>query len=301
MNRIASTIALILCTCCWLSAQELDFQVSVNAQAVASADPKTFEQLESELTELLNRSTWTEDTFEDHEKISGQMTITITKELSATSFEAELAIVTGRPVYKSTYNSQLIKYLDRNVIFSYDGIRPIQKSDNNYLDNLSSVITYYVYFILGMDYDSFSPNGGQVYFDKAFDVYNALPSGLQRSDKGWTNQDNTQQNRYFLLENARSPSLKGFRNAFYEYHRLGMDTMHEDPARARAVLLSAITQVGQAQIDYGRSILVRMFSDAKELEIIQVFEPAAAGEKQKVREIMSEINPQKSSAYKSLR
>jgi len=229
------------------------------------------------------------------------MTITITKELSATSFEAELAIVTGRPVYKSTYNSQLIKYLDRNVIFSYDGIRPIQKSDNNYLDNLSSVITYYVYFILGMDYDSFSPNGGQVYFDKAFDVYNALPSGLQRSDKGWTNQDNTQQNRYFLLENARSPSLKGFRNAFYEYHRLGMDTMHEDPARARAVLLSAITQVGQAQIDYGRSILVRMFSDAKELEIIQVFEPAAAGEKQKVREIMSEINPQKSSAYKSLR
>jgi len=301
MKRIWIVLALTLWVCGAAIAQELDFQVSVNAQAVASADPKTFQQLQTELSELLNRSTWTEDNFEDHEKISGQITITITKELSPTSFEAEMAIISGRPVYNSTYNSPLIKYLDRNVVFSYDGIRPVQKSDNNYIDNLSSIVTYYVYFILGMDYDSFSANGGNPYFDKAFDVYNALPSGLQRSDRGWTPDDNTQQNRYFLLENARSPSLRGFRSAFYEYHRLGMDTMHEDAGKARAVLVSAITQMGQAQSEYGRSILVRMFSDAKELEIVQIFQPASAGEKSKVIDVMSTINPQKSSAYKALR
>eukprot|EP00095_Tigriopus_kingsejongensis_P007455 snap_masked-scaffold293_size218662-processed-gene-1.0 protein:Tk07455 transcript:snap_masked-scaffold293_size218662-processed-gene-1.0-mRNA-1 annotation:"tryptophanyl-trna synthetase" len=121
--------------------------------------PKIFEALEQEISNMINNERWTDDVFQDHEKIKGQINITVTKELSATSFEAELSIIAARPVFNSTYTSQLIKYLDRSVIFSYDGVRPIQKSDNNYLDNLSSILTYYTYYVLGMDYDSFSPYG----------------------------------------------------------------------------------------------------------------------------------------------
>lgn len=301
MKSIYTTLLALLLCVSYTRAQELDIIVTVNGAAAGNADPQIWESLQREITDMLNTSTWTEDSFEDHEKISGQLTLTITNEPSPGNYEAELGIISGRPVFKSTYNTQLVKYLDRNVSFSYDGLQPIRKSDNNYIDNLSSIITFYAYFIIGMDYDSYSPLGGTEYFDKAFDLYNSLPSILQRGDRGWSNQDNSLQNRYFLLENSRSPSLKGFRNGWYEYHRLGVDIMHEDPSKARAVMLSAITQIGQAQKDYGRSILCRMFTDAKELEIIQVYEPASKGEKKKVSDIMSEINPQKSSAYKNLR
>lgn len=282
-------------------AQELDFRVTVVAPALASADPKIFETLEREVSNMINNERWTEDIYQDHEKIKGQINITITNELSSTSFEAELSIIAARPVFNSTYTSQVIKYLDRNVVFSYDGVTPIQKSDNNYLDNLSSILTYYTYFVLGMDYDSFSPYGGNPYFDKAFDVYSALPTSLQRGDRGWTPDDNSQQNRYYLLENVRNPSLKEFRNAFYEYHRLAMDKMSEDPDKARASLLGAITQIGEAEKNYPRSILIRMFSDAKELEILEIFQPASGGEKAKVSKIMSAINPLKASVYNNLR
>ncbi len=297
MRKILTVVLLAMTTL--ITAQELNIQVNVKANNIENADPKIFKTLEAEITEMINSNTWTDDTFEDHERIEGQITLTISKEINATNFEAELAIVTARPVFNSTYKSQLIKYLDRSVIFSYDGIRPIQKSENNYLDNLSSIISYYVYIIIGMDYDSFSPNGGNPYFDKAFDVYTALPSGLKKG-RGWTTEDNSQHNRYYLLNNIRNPSLKGFRNAFYEYHRLALDKMSEDPGKARASLLGAITQIGEVEKNYPRSILIRMFSDAKELEILDIFRPASKGEKSKVSKIMSSINPMKSTAYKNL-
>ena len=283
-----------------VQAQELDFKISVSSPANSNTDPKVFEKLETEITELFNNTRWTDDTFQDHERIKGQIAITITNELSSTSFEAELSVISARPVFNSTYTSQLIKYLDRNVSFNYDGVRPIQKSDNNYLDPLSSILTFYAYYILGMDYDSFSPNGGEPFFDKAYDVFEALPSAVQRGDRGWSSDDLSQQNRYFLLENIRNPSLAPFRNAFYEYHRVALDNMHDDPEKSRAVLLSTITQIGENDKNYPRSILIRMFSDAKELEIVDIYKAGSAGEKTKVKKIMSAINPTKSSAYRDL-
>jgi len=298
--KLLLTIFSLLLVSGTIFAQELDIKVSVSSPANANADPKVFERLETEITELLNNTKWTEDEFQDHEKIQGQIAITITKEVSTTAFEAELSVISARPVFNSTYTSQLIKYLDRNVSFSYDGVRPIQKSENNYIDPLSSIITFYAYYIIGMDYDSFSPNGGEPYFDKAYDVFESLPSAIQRGDQGWTSDNLSQQNRYFLIENVRNPSLAPFRGAFYEYHRMALDKMHEDPEKSRAVLLSTLTQIGENDKNYPRSILIRMFSDAKELEIVDIFKAGSAGEKSKVKKIMSAINPTKSSAYRNL-
>lgn len=280
-------------------AQEMDITVKVSAPNLTIADPGIFKNLEREVNEMINNNQWTEEEYEDHEKISGQISITISKEISATSFEAEIAVLSARPVFNSSYTSQLVKYLDKNVTFSYDGLKPIQKSDN-YVDNLSSILTFYVYYIIGMDYDSFSPYGGDAYFQKAFDIYASLPNTLQRGDDGWRADGNSQNNRYFLVENVRNPSLRGFRNAYYEYHRLALDKMHEDPNRARAVLTSSITQMGAAEDNYPRAILVRMFSDAKQAEITEIYKPAPAGEKKKVSTIMSKIDPQKATIYKNI-
>lgn len=280
--------------------QEFDFKVSVKAPSIANADPTIFKKLETEVSNMINNNRWTEDEYQAHEKINGQLNITITKELSATSFEAEIAIISGRPVYKSTSSTQTMKYLDKNVQFSYDGVQPVQKTDNTYIDNLSSIITFYMYYVLGLDYDSFSLSGGTPYFQKAFDVYNSIPSNIQRGDKGWTNEDNSRRNRYFLIQNTRNPSLREFRRAFYEYHRLGLDEMHRDAGRARAVMTSAITQMGEADNNNPGSVLIRMFTDAKEMEILDVYKVAIEGEKKKVGDILGRINPLKASIFKNM-
>jgi len=293
-------ITIILLSSQLLFGQELDFKVNVSSPANVSTDPKVFEKLETELTELLNSTRWTEEDYEEHEKIKGQLSITITNEVSVSNFEAELSVISARPIFGSTYTSQLIKYQDKSVNFNYDGVRPVQRTENNYIDPLSSIISFYAYIIIGMDYDSFSDKGGDPYFDKAYVIYESLPSVVQRGDKGWSNNSISQQNRFYLLDNVRNPSLSQFRTAFYEYHRLALDIFHEDPDKGRAILTSAITQMGENDKRFPRSILIRMFSDAKELEISEVYKPAAKGERTKVGKIMSTINPLKASVYNNL-
>lgn len=300
--RVAILILFLVASGSHLKAQDLDIDVTVTVtqQAIGDADPSVFKKLEADISEMINNNKWTEETFQEHEKIQGSITLAITEQLSLTSFQAELTIVSARPVFNSTYTTRLLNYADRGLVFSYDGVQPIYKSDNNYIDNLSTVLTYYMYILIGVDYDSFSPSGGDPYFEKAYEIYDALPSSLQRGDRGWTNEDISQQNRYFLLENIRNPSLKGFRTAFYEYHRKGLDLLHEDPDKARAVMVSAITQISDAEKKYPRAILVRNFTDAKDNEILDIFGPASVGEKSKVRKIMTELNPIKE-AYKKLK
>lgn len=294
-------VFLIVCSA-GVNAQDLDIDVTVNVtpQAVGFADPSIFEKLESDISEMINSNKWTSEEYKEHEKIQGSITLAILGQPSLNTFQADITIISARPVFNSTYTSRLMNYADRGITFTYDGIQPIYKSDNNYIDNLSTILTYLTYVLIGIDYDSFSPNGGDPYFDKAYEIYDALPSTLQRGDDGWTSDDQSQQNRYFLLENLRNPSLKGFRTAFYEYHRKGLDLMHEDPDKARAVMVSAITQISDAEKKYPRAIVVRMFTDAKDTEILEIFGPASVGERSKVKKIMTELNPIKD-AYKELK
>lgn len=284
-----------------VAAQELDFDISVKAPTLDNADPKIFQTLEAEIKQLFNETRWTEDTYQDHEKIKGQLTLTVTAETSPTTFEGEITLVSVRPIYKSTTTTQLIRYFDKNVSFSYDGLQPIVKSDNSYIDNLSSILTYFAYIVLAVDYDSFSSNGGEPYYDKAYDVYAALPQGLQRGDSGWSSDNFQGQNRYFLVENARNPSLRAFRAAYYDYHRLAIDNMYDDPHKSRAVMMSAITQIGETERNYPRSIFIRMFSDAKKLELANIFKGASNGEKSKLKKIMGSIDPSNNTIFNNLR
>ena len=303
MKYYIQTITCLMLFLSWgtTNAQEFDLSVKVSAPSLVTADPKVMESLEKELDNLFNGTQWTEDSFEEHERITGNIQLTVKEELSATSFKAELVIQTSRPVYNSTYSSPTMRYLDRNVTFSYDGLRPIQKTEDGYIDNFSSILSFFAYYMLAVDYDSFSKMGGDKYYEKAFSIYNNLPNTVQRGDSGWTQDDKRQQNRYYLLENARSPRFRRYREAFYSYHRLGLDKMYDDLVGGRQVMLEAITDVGRVDKEVNNTILPRMFSDTKRLEILDVFLIADADQKTKVRSIMIGIDPTQTEAYRDLR
>lgn len=282
-----------------VSAQELNINVKVQSPATTTADPSLYVKLEKEIRELLNNTQWTSVEYEDYERIEGNFNLIISKELSATSFEAELALQTSRPVFGSMYKTPVISTIDKHVVFTYDGIQPVVNSSQVYVDNLSSIVSFYAYMMIGMDADTYALEGGRSYYEKALQVYNNLPSSAQRGDKGWSSSSIKENNRYFFMDNCLSPTHKEFRSAIYDYHRLGLDIMEKDYGKARVILSSAITSIGSVHEKHPKSGLIRMFSDAKRSEFIEIFKVADAGEKSKVKSILSKIDPSSASIYRS--
>lgn len=282
-----------------INAQEFNMKVSVKTlptMTVASVGPSFFKDLESKIAELLNTTRWTNDEFSDQEKIRGSFNMTITEVDQGTAFRAELIVQTERPVYSSSYSSPMISIIDKNVSFVYADLQPLQKTTNTFYDNLSSIISFYSYYILGLDYDSFSNNGGNTYFALAQEVMTSLPSGVA-FDEGWRNTGSGRVNRHWLLENILNPNMRQFRQAYYEYHRLSLDKMFDESDRSRAVLLSALTSIGQANIEYPNSYLIQMFCDAKRDEIIEIFKLGDKGQKDKLKGIMKGMDVSRASKY----
>ena len=282
-----------------LSAQELDFKVSLVVQTSTTADPTLFKDLENNMREFLNATKWTEDEFQNLEKIRGSLQLTITSEPQPNVFTAELILQTERPVFNSSYSSPILNLIDKNVSFSFSGLQPLLKTTNTFYDNLSSILSYYAYLTIGSDYDSFSLNGGELMFNKAQEIITSLPSNMVRDD-GWKNDSGSKRNRYWMVENILNPRMRQFRQAFYEYHRLCLDKMFDDPDKSRAVLLSTLTSIGQANIEYPNSVLLQRFGDAKKDEIVEIFKIGDKGQKTKVSAIMVGIDASKKEKYSVL-
>ncbi len=298
MHKGITFVLLITCLSGVFS-QELNFKVNVVTQSSINSltnDPAFFADLEKNLTEFLNTTKWTEDEFQAQEKIKVALQLTITEELQANVFKAELVWQSERPVFQSSYSSPLISLIDRNIAFTWTGLNPLLKTTNTFYDNLSAILSFYVYYTLGMDYDSFAQNGGEAHFVAAQGIINSLPSNYVRDD-GWKNDGSTRRNRYWLVENILNPRMRQFRQAFYEYHRLSLDKMVEDADKSRAVMLSALTSFGQSNIEYPDTYLIQMLGDTKKDEIIEIFKMGDKGQKTKVKAIMVGMDKAKGDKY----
>ncbi|MBP6236553.1 MAG: DUF4835 family protein [Saprospiraceae bacterium] len=285
-----------------LFAQELNIKVSVVTQGSINSltnDATLFKDLEKNISEFLNTTKWTDDEYQLHEKIRGSIQLTITEEVQANIFKAELVLQTERPVYNSIYSSPLINLIDKNVSFTFNGLQPLLKTTNTFYDNLSSILSFYVYYMMGIDYDSFSLNGGEPHFLKAQEIITSLPSNYVRDD-GWKNDGGSRRNRYWLIENILNPRMRQFRQAFYEYHRLSLDKMYDESDKSRAVMLSALTSIGQANLEYPNTYLIQMFGDAKKDEVVEIFKLGDKGQKIKVKGIMVGMDASKTEKYSVL-
>lgn len=295
----------ILCTLIFLSrsnsdAQELNLSVTVNFPALKSADPKTLKTFETAVREFYNNTQWTEQVFEKEERIEGEIRFNIKNDPGTNVFVADIYVKTGRPVYGSSYSSTVLNHVDKDVTFSYEALAPILNNKNNFTDNLSSILTYYAYIILGYDYDTFSALGGESYFRIANDIINNIPTNVSNGDRGW-NSLGSERNRYWLIENLLNPRVKKLRQAMYDYHRNGLDKMHGDVGLGKAIMLSAIKSVGQVSSSYKNAMVIQMFSNSKRQEILEVFSNSIKSEQRQVYKVMSVIDPSQVDQLRALR
>ena len=282
-------------------AQEFNAKVVVNTPQLQTADPKIFNTLQTSIRDMFNNTKWTEDEFEPEERIEVTLTLNITEETSATSFKANLAINASRPVYNSNYETVIFNYQDQDIQFSYEEYQPVEFSKNVFQDNLSSILGFYAYTILGLDYDSFSELGGDNYFQEAQNIVSTIPSNVARTVGGWTSIESGQRNRYWLIENILNPRMIPYRKAMYLYHRGGLDRMADDLGSAVTACATAITQIAEAHKAYRNTLIVQIFTLSKGTEILQIFTGADQTQKQRVYKAMVQIDAANASKYNVIR
>ncbi len=283
-----------------IQAQEFNFNVSMNTQKASATDPKVFESLELALRDFLNNTQWTTEEYLPEERIECNLQLTITQELSATSFTCDLAIQATRPVYNSDYQTALLSYVDKGINFEYEAYQPLEFGENVFNSNLTSVLGFYVYIILGMDYDSFTAFGGEAHYQKAQDILNNIPPTAAGQYKGWRSLDGNR-NRYWMIESILSPRTRKMRQAMYDYHRLALDIMSESMSEGRAVLAKTLSSIEKVNSAYPNSMVMQMFALAKGDEITEIFKGGTRREQSDAIRIMSKIDPSNASKYRKIR
>jgi hypothetical protein len=276
-------------------AQELICEVNINAAGVQSVDKRVIDDMKRAIRDFMNQRRWTNDNFKTEERI--KMTIALSLSGTVGNYTASAQIIAARPVYNTSYETKLINFLDKEWGFNYVEGQPLDFQQGTFTSNLTSLLAYYAYIVIGLDYDSFSKEGGKNYYQLAQQVgQNATQGGL----KGWNQFDGTN-TRYFLLENIMSAQFSGFRQALYDYHRKGLDTYTEKPEETRTYLLEVLRKLKVAFEQRPTSIFVKTFIDMKAPEFIRILREATKPEqKQEAYTLLLAIDPQNTDAYGEL-
>jgi len=289
-------IFLIVCLPAFVSSQEFLCQVSVNSSQVEGSEKKVFQTLQSELYEFVNNRKWTNFAFKTEERIECSMMITVTDRPSSDQFKAKVNVILQRPVYKTSYNTNLLNLVDADFDFTYVEYQPLEYSDDVFTTNLTSMVAYYVYIMLGIDADSFSPSGGTPYFEKARAVVNSAQNAPQRGWKAFESQ----KNRYWLVENLMNNTYSQFREGMYSYHRVGLDLMSENMDLGRSGVNDCLESIQRVNREKYGLYIVQLFIDAKRDELINIYSQASPMDKTKVVNILKEIDPANSSKYQQI-
>jgi len=264
--------------------QELNCRLSiVNTAKTQNVDKQVFKSLEASLNEFINNNKWSSDQFKQKEKIECNILINITKEVNDKRFEATATIQSSRPVYKSNYNTVIVNIIDKSFNFVYEEHQPLLFNENAFLNNITSLLAFYAYVILGYDYDSFSINGGNPYFNKAQEILNnAQSSGYP----GWKldNKSMGKGNRYTLIDNLLNVDFEGLRNCTYKYHREGLDVLYDNIEKGRSEIISALNMLKKVHSNRPNSMLMNLLFNAKSDEIINIIKKA---KKENVTELIN--------------
>lgn len=300
-RKILSLVIICLLATHSLSAQELQARVSVNASRVGNqVDRKVFQTLQTAIFNFLNNRKWTDDVFQPNEKINCNFLINII-EGQDNVYKAILTVQAARPIYNTSYESPLMNHQDENFTFKYIEHQSLEFNENRIsgseglVSNLSATLAFYVYIILGLDYDSFSPRGGDVYFQKAMNIVNNSPEG--RDITGWRAFDGSR-NRYWLMENLTNNRYALIHDAVYAYYRKGLDQMYDNEAAAREGVLEAVNALQTIHNDVSNAYVIPFFFQGKSDEIINIFKKAAPSQKSRIREMLIKMDIANANKYR---
>ena len=305
MRKKILIIIIFISSAAFTNAQELQARISVVANKISSqVDKKTFQTLQAALINFINNRKWTNDGFQTNEKINCNFLINVQKELGDNVYQASLTVQAARPVYNSTYESPIINFQDDNLTFRYLEFQPIEFNENRVQGsdpvaaNLTATLAYYVYIILGMDYDSYSLRGGDPYFQKAWNIVNNAPEG--RDITGWKQFDGLR-NRYFLAENINNSRFALMHDALYAYYRTGLDNFYDNEDAARSGILNCLNSLNRINTENPNSMLVQFFFQGKSTELIKMFSKANPDLKKRARDMLVKLDVTNASAYKDLK
>ncbi len=290
------TILVGLLTVNTLRAQELQCEVRVSSNKIQGSDRTIYQNLQNSLHEFINNTKFTEINFRQAEKIECSMLVDVTSR-EGNYFTAEISLALRRPVFKSNYSTPLFNYIDRRFYFEYMDGQPLDFNPNSFISNLTSTIGFYVYVFLGLDFDSFSPNGGDPFFAIAENIANTAPQEAD-SENGWSSSGRN--NRHAIISDINNQSYQPLRQFLYEYHRHGLDIMADNPEQGREAILGSL---GNLQSVYERNSMcyfLQLIVESKRDEIIQVFSQGDMKFRTEAANIMKAVDPSQSSRYDAM-
>ncbi len=283
-------------------AQEIQSKVTVMAQRVnTTVDKKIFTTLQNQLTNFINNRKWTKDTYLQQEKIECNFLLNIESIVETNVYKASLTVQAARPVFNTGYQAALINFQDAEVTFKYVEYQPVEFNETRVagndpiVANLTAVFAYYVNVILGLDYDSFSPKAGDIYFQKALNIVNNAPDS--RNINGWKPFDGLR-NRYWLVENLQNSRYNVIHDIIFEYYRDGLDKLYDDDATGRKNILSALGKLQNFNTENPNTMILQFFMQSKSSELIGIFKKAPLQDKNKALELLLLLDIPNTSKYK---
>jgi len=294
--RNSLIVVLIFISFCRIRAQELNAQVIVNSDLVNQTNQQIFKTLERSLNEFLNTQVWTNKELLNQEKITCSFVLNLSN-YNNDLFEATLQVQSQRPIFDTNYDTPIFNFLDRDVVFSYQEFQPLFFNQSSFESNLVSLLSFYVYVIIGLDADTFAENGGSIYYEQALQVVNLAQV---TSRKGWKASDGTR-NRFWLIDNLRANTFREYRQALYTYHRSGLDRMTSVPFEGKEAVMKAIQQLEPLFLRRPNAFLLQIFFDAKVEEIVNLFKEGPKVDFKATENVLKKIAPFFGSRWKQIK
>ena len=298
LKRLLS-IALLLFVPTLIMAQELKCNIQINSQKIQGTNRMVYQTLQTALYEFMNNTSWTNHVYGIDERIECNITINLNEQIGSDEYLGSIQVQARRPIFNTSYNTTMLNFLDNNFDFRYLEFNKIEFSENTYTNNLTSVLAFYAYIILGIDYDSYSYMGGTEYFQKAEKILNNAQNAVER---GWKAYEGNRKNRYWMIENILNEKYRPVREVYYRYHRLGLDIMNEKVVEGRNEIAESMVSLQKVYRDKPDPYMffMQLFFDAKNDELVNLFLESFPAEKSRVVNILTEIDNANASKYKAI-
>jgi len=300
MNKpISALLVLFLFIGSNLRAQELKCNIQVNSSKIQGTNRTAFETLQTALYEFMNNTTWTDHVYATEERIECNIQINITDQIGSDQYKGTIQVQSRRPIYGSSYSTVMLNFLDNDLDFKYIEFDKLEFNLNSFESNLTSVLAYYAYVIIGLDYDSFGFKGGSDNFLKAEKIVN---NSQNAQEKGWKAYEGSRKNRYWLIENLLNEKYAPVRDVIYRYHRQGLDRMAEKTVEGRAEIAESLVSIQKVYREKPDPylFLLQVFFDAKADEVVNIFSDSFQSEKTRVYNILVEVDPTRVDTYKKI-
>ena len=301
-KKLLFTIFLMIGALHLLHAQELAASIIIQSNKVDNqVDPKIFPQLQIQLKDFINQRKWSNEAFSSEEKIDCSFYITIESVVAPGVYDAKLSIVSNRPIHNASYSSSVLNMQDANFTFKYQLSQPIEFNENRVQgadpleSNLTATIAYYIYIILGLDYDSFAPKAGMPYFNKALNILYNAPEG--NGINGWKSYDG-QRNRFILIDNLTKSGNDKVHDIIYSYYREGLDQLIEKPELAKSTILNALINLQDMNEGAVSGMLIPILMQAKFSEIVGIFSKSDKATRKQLLTTLSSLDIANINKYK---